>query len=50
MITSPFEIIPRMSAAAAWAWATVSGMSFGPWLHPAMYTPSVVVPTGSSFG
>jgi len=38
------------SAAAAPAWATVSGMSRGPWQQPAMKMPSVNVLTGASFG
>ena len=37
-------------AAAAAPWATLLGMSLGPWAAPAMKTPSVIVATGSSFG
>src|SRR5450756_428850 len=37
-------------AAAAPAWATVSGMSLGYWQQPAMKMPSVIVLTGSSLG
>ncbi len=40
----------RASAAAAPAWATVSGMSCGPWQAPAMKIPSVKVFTGASLG
>ncbi len=41
---------PGCGPAAARAWATVSGMSFGAWQAPAMKMPSVVVATGSSLG
>ncbi len=37
-------------AAAAPAWATVSGMSFGPWHTPERNTPAVGLSTGRSFG
>ena len=47
---SPASMRARASAAAAPAWATVSGMSFGPWQAPAMKTPSVKVLTGASLG
>jgi hypothetical protein len=33
--------------AAADAWATVSGMSFGPWQTPAMVIPPLKVEVGS---
>src|SRR4030042_1334299 len=36
--------------AAAFAWATLSGMSLGLWQHPARYMPSIAVSTGLSFG
>ena len=35
-VMNPFEVRAIASAAAAYAWATVSGMSFGPWQVPAM--------------
>src|SRR3990172_6629223 len=49
-VMKPFDVRAIASAAAASAWATVSGMSLGPWHAPAMNTPSFSVATGASFG
>ena len=46
----PESIRTRTLAAAASAWATVSGMSFAPWQAPATITPSLAVFTGASLG
>ena len=46
----PVSMRARASAAAAPAWATVSGISFGPWQQPARKIPSVKVLTGASLG
>ena len=47
---SPLDMRDWTSEAAAEAWATVSGMSLGPWQAPAIKIPSVAVDTGASFG
>src|SRR5512139_273399 len=47
---SPWADRDIASAAAAEAWATVSGISFGPWQHPAKKIPSTFVDTGLNFG
>ena len=41
---------PMTFTAAAPAWATVSGMSFGPWHTPERNTPAVGDSTGRSLG
>ena len=46
--TLPLSMRARASAAPARAWATVSGMSLGPWAQPTIKTPSLAVATGSS--
>ena len=46
----PVSMGTRAWGAAAPAWATVSGMSLGPWQQPARKMPSVKVLTGASLG
>ncbi len=48
--TLPWLIGIWAAAAAPAAWATVSGMSFGPWQQPARKMPSVLSRTGSAWG
>jgi hypothetical protein len=46
----PFAIRAQAKEAAPLACATVSGISLGPWQHPARKTPSTLLLMGSSPG